>query len=114
MTTPTTRAIPASRLLTILLALALLLPTMALAPPGALAATCQVKNGNDSGAGSLRAALSRALEYTGLGCETITFAPGVTEVRLTSWVPIRYGVTINGNGMDKTTLRYVDPVAREN
>jgi predicted outer membrane repeat protein len=96
---------PARRVLAALLVLTLLLPTLALAPP-AQAATCQVTNGNNSGDGSLRAALARSGNFAGQGCETITFAFGIYDIQVTSFLTINRPVTIQGAGIDLTSIRH--------
>jgi hypothetical protein len=74
----------------------------------ALATTAQaqftVTNSNDSGAGSLRAAITAA-DAAG-GTSTITFSTGYTAgstITLSSELPvITANVTINGNGLNPT------------
>ena len=64
-------------------------------------ATLTVTNGNDSGSGSLRAALSGAANG-----DTINFDSSVTEVVLTSaQLSITTGVTISGPGADALTVK---------
>ncbi len=78
-----------------------LLATLAAATSAAHAATITVTNGNDAGAGSLRAALGGA----GNG-DTINFDPSVTEVVLTSaQLTVTAGVTISGPGADVLTVK---------
>lgn len=67
----------------------------------AQAATITVTNGNDSGAGSLRAALASAANG-----DTINFDSSVTEVVLTSAkLDVTTGVTISGPGADLLTVK---------
>src|ERR1051326_1857009 len=65
------------------------------------AATITVTNGNDSGAGSLRQAVSDAADG-----DTIQFAPGVSLITLTSGeILIAKNVTLQGPGASKLTLQ---------
>jgi hypothetical protein len=67
----------------------------ALTPPAARAATLTVTSLADSGAGSLRAAVAAAAAG-----DTITFAPGVTDIVLTSGqITIVQPITIDGPGV---------------
>ncbi|TAH20944.1 MAG: T9SS C-terminal target domain-containing protein [Cytophagales bacterium] len=58
-----------------------------------------VTNGNDSGEGSLREAIDRACQ-----ANTISFAPNVSEVLLTSSLLISKNITINGGAGSKTVI----------
>ncbi len=65
------------------------------------AATITVTSGGDSGSGTLRAALAAASSG-----DTITFAPSVTDIELTSGeLSVSTGVTITGPGADVLTVR---------
>jgi len=67
----------------------------------ALAATITVTNGNDSGAGSLRQAILNASSG-----DTVTFAPNVTTVTLTSGeLMIDKNLTITGPGATRLTVQ---------
>jgi len=104
-TRPPVRRHAPQRLLVALLALALLLPALAAAPPAARADTpCQVTNGNDTGAGSLRAALGNTDGFA--NCDTITFAPGVTQVAVATYLTIARAVTLQGPGAGALTIRH--------
>ncbi|MBU6338266.1 MAG: hypothetical protein KGR19_10720 [Acidobacteria bacterium] len=86
---------------TVALAAITFVTALTIANSAAQAATITVTNGNDSGAGSLRAALAGA----GNG-DTINFDPSVTEVVLTSaQLAVTTGVTISGPGSDVLTVR---------
>lgn len=64
------------------------------------AATLVVTTGTNSGAGSLREALSNAVNG-----DTITFASNVTDITLTSALPtVTVGLTITGPGADILTI----------
>ena len=68
-----------------------------------LLSTLWVSNTNNSGAGSLRAAIVQANEAP--EADTIDFAPGVTgTISLRSELRITADVTIDGPGADKLTL----------
>src|ERR671929_1202619 len=74
----------------------------ALALPAA-AATLNVTTLNDSGAGSLRAAIAAANATP--GADTITFQAGLTgTITLTSALQISQSVTIDGPGSSVLTL----------
>ena len=75
------------------LQLAAVLAALALAGP-LHAATLTVTNGNDSGAGSLRDALTAAAAG-----DVITFGAGVTQVLLHSQLGITKNLTVNGPGV---------------
>jgi hypothetical protein len=95
---------PARRLLAAILTLVLLLPSLALAPPAG-AAGCVVTSGEDSGTGTLRAALD-TVANGGCAGGPVTFLPGLTEVRLNSLVRITRAMTVQGPGRDALTIRY--------
>lgn len=105
MARPMTTTIPARRLLAVLLALLILLPALALAPP-ASAANCVVSTASNGGTGSLRAALDRTNNFAGQGCETISFAPDITGVVVDSYLTINRPVIIQGPGRDVLRIRY--------
>jgi hypothetical protein len=92
----------AARWLQLALALALALGALAALPPvSTRAATLTVTNGNDSGPGSLRQAILDAAAG-----DTITFAPGVTTVTLTTaGLVINKSVTIRGVGVGGVTVQ---------
>jgi hypothetical protein len=70
--------------------------TITLSNP-ALAASFTVTNTNDSGAGSLRDAITQA--NAAGGTNTITLQPGLGTITLASNLPlVATSVTINGNG----------------
>ncbi len=67
-----------------------------------------VTNNNDGGAGSLRSVIADACPDS-----TITFAPGITNISLTSGqIPINQALTINGPGADILDISgsYIDRV----
>ena len=80
------------------------LGTITLGAAGAHAATFNVANKNDSGDGSLRAAITQA--NAAAGADTITFAAGVgTPILLKSALPTLSGaLSINGPGVTKLTV----------
>ena len=81
--------------------LACLIAALLLNATSARAATITVTNGNDSGAGSLRQAILNALPG-----DTITFAPSVTTVTLTSGeLAIDKNLTITGPGANRLTVQ---------
>src|SRR5882724_3488863 len=70
------------------------------------AATITVTNGNDSGSGSLRHAIS----FDASPGDTINFAPSVTAVTLTSdELVIDKNLTITGPGADRLTVTVRPP-----
>src|SRR3954451_18580396 len=83
--------------LALLLALALLAPTLALTP-AARAATCMVTVATDNLVpppdGSLRQKVDDG------SCAAITFQPGLGAITLTRTLPIYRAVTITGPGKD--------------
>src|SRR3954453_12552448 len=76
--------------LALLLALALLAPTLAFTP-AARADACTVTSPNDSGTGTLRTLLAGP-------CATITFQAGLSQISLTSRLEIPRDVAIEGPG----------------
>jgi hypothetical protein len=81
---------------------------LALAFPAA-AATFNVTNLNDSGAGSLRAAIASA--NATLGADTITFQAGLTgTITLSSALEVEESLTINGPGSNMLTISGNDQV----
>ena len=85
--------------LALLLALALLAPTLALTPP-ARADDCTVTSNLDSGPGTLRALLAGS-------CPGITFQPGLTSpITLVNTLPtIIRPLTITGPGKGSLTIQ---------
>jgi len=85
----------------VMLAIASFAATLSVGVGSLNAATIMVTNGNDAGAGSLRAALASAANG-----DTISFDPSVTEVVLTSdQLTVSTGVTISGPGADTLTVK---------
>ena len=95
------RAAGARSRVSLALALLLALLATALGPPApALATTLTVTNGDDSGAGSLRATIDAASAG-----DTIVFANGVTTVTLTTTqLVIAKNLTIQGSGVGGVTI----------
>lgn len=92
------------------LAAALLAPLLGLAPAAARAGAPPVSNCNDSGPGSLRAAVAAAgngevIELGGLSCSGITLSSGAIAVAGIASLSIRAGAAQNfsiaGNGQDR-------------
>src|SRR5262249_49834670 len=90
----TTNTRPAPRMPAVVIA-AMLFCFLGLTTVTARAATLTVTNGNDDGLGSLRLAVSTAASG-----DTIKFAPGVTDVVLTSdKITLTGDLTIDGDGV---------------
>src|SRR3954470_20187583 len=90
------------------LALLLVLPLALVGPRPAHvfgAPSCVITR--DGAAGGLD--LRDALAYP--GCPTITFAPGVAEVTLTTHLDIARNVTVQGPGAAALAIRYTGAVA---
>ena len=90
----------------LLCAVAVLL--LAVTAPARAAVTFTVSNTNDSGAGSLRQAITNA-NNNGAGEDTITFAPGIGSmggegIQLQSPLPDLSSVSIEGPGAERLTL----------
>jgi hypothetical protein len=96
---PPRRPAPARRPLVLGLAAALLAPALALIPAAALAGAPVVSNCNDSGTGSLRAAVAAAgsgevIDLGGLACNSITLS-GVIQVNGIADLSIRANAAQN-------------------
>jgi hypothetical protein len=87
------------RLLVALLALALLVPSLALMPPAVRAAACAVTSTADSGANTLRAALLDG------NCSAITISATGTIALATPLPNIARPLTIQGPGRDSLTIQ---------
>src|SRR3954447_10129536 len=88
--------------LALLLALALLAPTLALTPP-ARAATCEVTVPTDDAVLALDGSLRQKLADN--ACPTITFQPGLGTITLAGTLYITRAVTVTGLGKDALTIQ---------
>ncbi len=94
-----------ARLLLLVALLVALLPSSLLPAPARAAPGCQITRSGALGGNDLDAAIGYP------GCPTITFASGVAEVTVPTYLTIARDVTIQGPGANNLTIRHTGPSA---